>query len=81
MIEIQTARKIQLRKEFWQALVLPEGVNQPLLPVGQELQVDAQAFFKQFIGLAQGVLLKAQSSVSRHTPNLSATPSAFSSRV
>jgi len=46
MVEVRTTRKIQLCKELWQAIVLPEGANQQcLLPVGQELQVDAQAFF------------------------------------
>ena len=41
--------------------MLLEGVNQQcLLPVGQELQIDAQAFFSQFIGLVLEVLLKAQ---------------------
>jgi len=28
MVEVRTARKIQLCKELWQAIVLPEGVNQ-----------------------------------------------------
>ncbi len=61
MVEVRAKRKTQLCKELWQAIVLPEGVNQQcLLPVGQELQIDAQAFFLQFIGLVQEVLLKAQ---------------------
>ena len=48
MVEVRATRKVQLCKELWQAIVLPEGVNQQcLLPVGQELQVDAQAFPKK----------------------------------
>ncbi|MPN27914.1 hypothetical protein SDC9_175348 [bioreactor metagenome] len=46
MVEVRATRKTQLCKELWQAIVLPEGVNQQcLLPVRQELQIDAQAFF------------------------------------
>ena len=61
MVEVRAKRETLLCNEFWQAIVLPESVNQQrLLQVGQELQIDAQAFFLQFIGLFQKVLLKAQ---------------------
>ena len=46
MVEVRAPRKTQLSKKLWQAIVLVEGVNQQcLLPVGQELQIDTQAFF------------------------------------
>ena len=52
MVEVRTTRQIQLCKELWQAIVLHESVNQQcLLPVGQELQVDAQAFFNSPLAL------------------------------
>jgi hypothetical protein len=38
-----------------------EGVNQLcLLPITQELQIDAQAFFWEFIGLLQQIMLELQ---------------------
>lgn len=41
-----TAYQPQLGKQFWQSIEILEGVNQPrLLPVTQEWQIDAQAFF------------------------------------
>jgi len=52
MVEVRAARNAQLGKELWQAIVLPEGVNQQcLLPVGQELQIDSQAFFNSSLAL------------------------------
>ena len=46
MVEVRASCKTQLCKELRQVIVLPEGVNQQcLFPVGQELQIDVQAFF------------------------------------
>jgi hypothetical protein len=46
MVKVRTARQTQLHKELWKGIELFEGVNQQcLLPVGQELQIDAQVFF------------------------------------
>ena len=46
MVEVRATCNAQLCEELRQAVMLLEGVNQQcLLPVGQELQIDAQAFF------------------------------------
>lgn len=46
MVEVRAARQLQLGKELWQGVELFEGVNQHrLIPSGQELPIDAQAFF------------------------------------
>jgi len=46
MVEARASRPFQPGKELWQTIELFEGVNQQcLLPVRQELQIDAQAFF------------------------------------
>jgi hypothetical protein len=46
MIEVRTARQIERVKQRSQGLFISQGVNQHrLLPVAQELQVDAQIFF------------------------------------
>jgi hypothetical protein len=61
MVEVRAARQIQLSKELWKSIKLLEGINQQcLLPVGQELQIDAQSFFYYFIGLLQEVALELQ---------------------
>ena len=60
MVEVLASGQCQLNKELRQRIELFEGVNQRcLLPVGKELQIDAQAFFN-FIGLSQEVALKLQ---------------------
>ena len=49
MVKVRAPREIQLSKELWKGIELFEGVNQQcLLPVGQELQIDAQVFFLLF---------------------------------
>ena len=46
MVEVRAARQLELIKQRSQDVFLPQGVNQcGLLPVAQELQVDAQIFF------------------------------------
>ena len=61
MIEVGAAGKAQLGQEIRQRMGLFEGVNQQrLLPVRQELQVDAQAFFYYFVGLLQEVVFELQ---------------------
>lgn len=42
MVEVRASREFQLGKEIWQTIDTFEGVNQQcLLPVGQELQINA----------------------------------------
>jgi hypothetical protein len=46
MVKVGASGQIKFGEEFWQPVVLSQGVNQPgLLLVAQERQVDAQAFF------------------------------------
>jgi hypothetical protein len=46
MIKVGAAGQVELGQQLWKGVDFPEGINQPrLLPVSQELQVDAQAFF------------------------------------
>jgi len=46
MIKVRAARKIKFDEEFRERINWLQGVNQQrLLPVGQELQIDAQIFF------------------------------------
>ena len=46
MVEIGASNKAQSGQKIWQRMGLSQGINQQgLLPVHQELQVDAQAFF------------------------------------
>jgi hypothetical protein len=46
VVEIGAARQAQRRQQFLDGMRRSQGVNQHrLLPIGQELQVDAQVFF------------------------------------
>ncbi len=46
VVEVRTTRNPQLHKQFRQSIGIFEGVNQLcLLPITEELQIDAQTFF------------------------------------
>ena len=63
MVEVRTAWQAQLVEQLRQGVRLPQGVNQlGLLPIAQELPIDAHLFFYDFIRLLQNVLLELQSS-------------------
>ncbi|KKL35718.1 hypothetical protein WR30_18795 [Burkholderia contaminans FFH2055] len=54
---IEVGATPQFSKELRQRVSLFQGINQRrLLPIRQELRVDAQAFFYYFIGLLQDVV-------------------------
>ncbi|AOL08561.1 hypothetical protein WI95_31340 [Burkholderia contaminans] len=57
VIEVGATGEPQFSKELRQRVSLFQGINQRrLLPIRQELRVDAQAFFYYFIGLLQDVV-------------------------
>jgi len=46
VVEVGAPRQVQLGKQFRHSIDIPKGVNQLcLLPITQDLQIDAQAFF------------------------------------
>ena len=63
VVEIGAARQVQRRQQFLDGMSRSQGVNQHrLLPIGQDLQVDAQVFFYDFVGLFQQVVFELKSS-------------------
>lgn len=61
MVELRASGNSHLGKQLWQAINFLEGVNQMcLLPITQDLQIDAQVFFYEFVGLLQEIMLELQ---------------------
>jgi hypothetical protein len=57
VVEIGAAREAQRRQQILDGMRRSQGVNQHrLLPVGQKVRIDAQAFFYYFIGLLHEVV-------------------------
>lgn len=59
VIEVGASGNSQLGEQFRQAIAFLKGVNQLcLLPITQDLQIDAQVFFYEFIGLLQEIMFE-----------------------
>ena len=61
MVKVGASRHSQLGEQFWQVINFLKGVNQLcFLPITQDLQIDAQAFFYDFVRLLQEIVFELQ---------------------
>lgn len=61
VVEVRASGNLQRGEQIWQAIHFFNGVNQLcLLPITQDLQIVAQDFFYQFIGLRQEIMFELE---------------------